>query len=885
MHKIQGKESDGVGEDDYCFMRFKENGKCYSLTISGTELRKICDETIWEKCQLEKLNLMMNKLEKLPRQLLKFKDSITLVCIQNNRFKEIPEILYEFKKMEHLNMHGNLLPSIPERFKEFIHLSRIHLGDNDLDHLPDVFENLKQLKEANFQNNNLTRLPKSFSQLCELESLDISHNAFIKFPESILPLKKLKILNVEWNRLHKISPSRDVKYDVYQATFEFIGHLSDLQLKGNPLRLQSHEGIKEKSDKEILKVLQNAKNFKYLSEIKPTRSLRVNVLGESGAGKTSVVQAFAHDKYVIPTTKKDHKHTVGIERYIVPVEMEGKIIQLHIWDHAGDDEYAMMNDLFISERSLVWIVVNMRVYSPKDYHHFIGKWLYQVMTHNTKPVVWIICTHKDECNKDSCSKNIEGIREFTKGLCKSFRSSLEKKIEQAKSEGFKLKELDELQKKNVPNFLEKNMEVILLSNSYDFYGHEKLNELLRSLPSKFDGVFENLKADLPVEWENKIDELFQPLASSSSLPSNVIMSDADINRFLSSNKDENNRILKYCHEVGEIYIDKKNETERLIILDIKWLINYLKKVYHHKFEKFIKKLNISDDCQNEAIRNRKNHGVIPKNILMQLWNCDNEDLFESIIGLFSKFDLTYCHEEGKDKAYFFPYLIMSDKSVLEKPDDFSNYRTMIKMKLDFLYILPKFFLQRLALKLSHDPQCTELIIKSDHFLYKMDHSRFYITSSGTKNVIESVLCISAVSNVVQLWEVLSSILKQIRSLLKDWHFLGRIMISVTCPKCIIEKEAEVNSPMHIELIQARTVQCCKCRASVPLEIPINFVENMSEWADVDKFKQELSEDQISTESSSSQTSSLSSSISTCSSSSYESQYDKTIPPPQQATDS
>ena len=796
MHKIQGKESDGVGEEDYCFMRFKENGKCYSLTISGTELRKICDETIWEKCQdLEKAILLMNKLEKLPPQLLEFKDSITLICIQNNRFKEIPEMLYKFKKMEHLNMHGNLLPSIPERFKEFIHLSRIHLGENDLDHLPDVFENLKLLKEAYFQNNNLTRLPDSFSKLCELESLDISHNAFVKFPESILPLEKLKILNVEWNRLHKISPSRDVDSKIYQATFEFVGRLSDLQLKGNPLRLQNHEGIKEKSDKEILKVLQKECDFEILSEIKPTRSLRVNVLGESGAGKTSVVQAFAHDKYVIPTTVKGHKHTVGIERYIVPVEMEGKIIQLHIWDHAGDDEYAMMNDLFISERSLVWIVVNMRAYSPEEYYQFIGKWLYQVMTHNTKPVVWIICTHKDECNKDSCLENIKGIEESTKGLCGSFGSNL-------KQAGFELKESDKLQE--VPHFLENNMEVILLSNSYDFYGHEKLNELLRSLPSKFDGVFEKLKEDLPDGWEDRIDTLrshseLQPVASSSSLP-----------KF-----NDQVEILEYCHELGEIYrIDVENQADPIIVLDIKLLINHLKKVYYHKFEKFIKRN--SPDHWNDVIDRRTKCGVIPRNILMQLWNCDdNEDLFESIIRLFSKFDLTYCYGEGKNEAYFFPYLITSDKSVLKKPDDFSDYRTMVEMKLEFLYVLPKFFLQRLALKLTHGLQHADLIIRRDCFLYKTLHTRFYITSRSTNDSIVATINISAMSNDVQLWDELSSICKQIQSLLKRWLFQGYMDIFVTCSKCIDTVKI------------TKKVQCNKCGADVPLKIPQNFLDNMS----------------------------------------------------------
>ncbi len=46
--------------------------------------------------------------------------------------------------------------------------------------------------------------------------------------------------------------------------------------------------------------------------------------------------------------------------------MGGKIIQLNIWDHAGDNKYAMMNDLFISDGNLVWIVVDLHKYSLKQ---------------------------------------------------------------------------------------------------------------------------------------------------------------------------------------------------------------------------------------------------------------------------------------------------------------------------------------------------------------------------------------------------------------------------------------------------------------------------------------------------------------------------------------
>lgn len=357
LHKM----SDG----NFCFMRKNDIGMWNSLTISGTKLEKINDDDIWEKChELQIVILYMNKLETLPDQVQHFKETITLVCLQHNCFRDI-SCLYDFLNLEHLNLHGNYLSSIPIEFESFTKLTRLYLGDNDLVTLPDIFGSFLNLKKASFKMNSLTRLPPSFSKLSELKNLDISDNAMINFPEPLLTLKSLKFLNIERNRIQKISPSEKENDELYKSSFEFFEQLLHIQIKGNPICQHAYlKGIQDQN--EVLKVLTKRENFKELSEIDPTRSLRVNVLGDSGAGKTSVVQALTLDRYVIPTSEREHRHTVGIDRYYLPVQMGGKTILLHIWDHAGDNEYAMMNDLFISNNSLVWLVVNVEKYCPKS---------------------------------------------------------------------------------------------------------------------------------------------------------------------------------------------------------------------------------------------------------------------------------------------------------------------------------------------------------------------------------------------------------------------------------------------------------------------------------------------------------------------------------------
>ena len=134
------------------FKRHKSTEDNSTIIISGTQLKEINDESVWENCDdLEIVILYMNHLTKLPEKLSDFKETITLVCIQNNKFQEIPKILYELDKLKHLNMHGNYLSHIPIKITTFRNLARLYLGDNDLISLPDEFDHFQNLQKASFK--------------------------------------------------------------------------------------------------------------------------------------------------------------------------------------------------------------------------------------------------------------------------------------------------------------------------------------------------------------------------------------------------------------------------------------------------------------------------------------------------------------------------------------------------------------------------------------------------------------------------------------------------------------------------------------------------------------------------------------------------------------
>lgn len=758
--------------------RSKDTGKLFSLVICGTELESIAEGDIdWsDYLNLKSLTLYMNKLTVLPRQLLQFRETITLVCIQNNQFREFPSILFSFIKMEHLNMHGNCLSIIPRKFCNFTRLERVYLGDNDLTSLPDIFDVIPNLKEASFTANYLTRLPPTFSKLDKLENLDISNNAIIKFPRPLLQLRSLKYLNIKRNKIQRFSPTQGEDPEAYKSTRDFFSRLVHIEIKGNPIG--EHALLKDK--KGITKLLKEEKVFRDLSETVPTQSLRVIVLGESGAGKTSVVEAFTLQKHVIPeTTVYDHRHTVGINRYYFPMQIGDKTVLLHIWDHAGDDQYAMMNDLFITDNSLVWLVVNLKKYEPRhengDYNIYqthIGKWLLNVMLHDLKPTVWIICTHAESCHDIDLVK--AHICHWTKRLCKmhKFESPAD-----------------------VPEFFSKDLDIIELDNTYDFKGHEKLKKMLEGLSSDPD-------SRPGFSWVHAMDRLHEYAEKESKLP--IIIKDSEEYKRLNL---PGNSFLKYYHDIGEIYL---LESPRIVILNLDWMINLLKEIYHHKFHDEIMKAKRIHSAESEgnavnreyifdnAVDNREKYGKISESILKILWKCTtNNELFSSIIELFIKFNLSYCvqPDEGQtEPSYFFPHL---KQEKFSEVCDYSSCRH-ITVTCTFSYRIPPFFLQRLALKFWRDQESVihERLLFENGFKTEFDSGvKLYMTRTEDQESICAdemklvVFCDSHSQSMSQSFETLWSMIVQVLEcqhliLSSYWKMCGQNQLYVVCPNCV-----------------------------------------------------------------------------------------------------
>lgn len=69
--------------------------------------------------------------------------------------------------------------------------------------------------------------------------------------------------------------------------------------------------------------------------------VKVVAIGDSGVGKTSLIQTFEHSRFT-----EDFKPTIGADFSNKEITVDGKIVILQIWDTAGQERFQSLGTSF-----------------------------------------------------------------------------------------------------------------------------------------------------------------------------------------------------------------------------------------------------------------------------------------------------------------------------------------------------------------------------------------------------------------------------------------------------------------------------------------------------------------------------------------------------------
>ncbi|KAA8522566.1 hypothetical protein F0562_013073 [Nyssa sinensis] len=102
--------------------------------------------------------------------------------------------------------------------------------------------------------------------------------------------------------------------------------------------------------------------------------LKVIVLGDSGVGKTSLMNQYVHKKF-----SQQYKATIGADFVTKELQIDDRLVTLQIWDTAGQERFQSLGVAFYRGADccvLVYDVNVMRSFDTLDNWH--GEFLQQV---------------------------------------------------------------------------------------------------------------------------------------------------------------------------------------------------------------------------------------------------------------------------------------------------------------------------------------------------------------------------------------------------------------------------------------------------------------------------------------------------------------------------
>ena len=154
------------------------------------------------------------------------------------------------------------------------------------------------------------------------------------------------------------------------------------------------------------------------------KSIKIILLGESGVGKTSIINAF-NRSWINNKSFKDNLESTGCCSSIFKViEIENKKYSLDIWDTAGQEKYRSLNSIFIKDSKIIILVYDITCKNTFEQLNYWLDFIHEKISFENI-ILGIIGNKSDLFEKEEISEE-EGREYATK--CGAYFSILSVKI-------------------------------------------------------------------------------------------------------------------------------------------------------------------------------------------------------------------------------------------------------------------------------------------------------------------------------------------------------------------------------------------------------------------------------------------------------------------------
>ncbi len=375
-------------KDIYFEIKKIRNGFGAHLNLSNSALNEIPPE-VFDLTHLTTLNLG-NEIDSYAKR---------------NSITKIPNEIEKLKNLQRLIISHNKIKYISPKISSLSNLEELYIANNNITEFPKSLCELKKLKYLSFQQNEFSFIPSDIIKLSELLYFDFSNNKVNELPVKLFLLQNIISINASNNKIQKIPQ------DIIHAK-----SLSSFNIVGNPITNPPPEICNASNN---IASIQN-----YFHELAGEGDLlyeiKLILIGEERAGKSSLAEALSDPKYVF----KDKKSTEGIDiiNWVIPKKELNldKDFKVNIWDFGGQEIYHATHQLFFTNRSLYFLVTEARKDLRQDDFFY---WLNLIESLSDKSPTIIILTKCDQPYTDLAinefKEYFENIVGYNKVSCKS----------------------------------------------------------------------------------------------------------------------------------------------------------------------------------------------------------------------------------------------------------------------------------------------------------------------------------------------------------------------------------------------------------------------------------------------------------------------------------
>jgi internalin A len=325
---------------------------------------------------LSKLGLGSNQLTTLASEIGQL-TSLLELYLDNNQLTALPSGILQLKGLTRLDIAKNGLTELPAEIRELSNLKMLGLARNKLTELPAEIGELANLTDLYLDGNQLTRLPPEVGKLTRLERLYLHDgNEQLSDLTPLQGLTSLASLYLGGTRVSDLEPLVGLTalqmLDVSGTQVRDLSVLVPLINRGCPVLWSSeiwkgngiyvHDCPLTTPPPEIVNqgndAILNYLRERALGEVDHLYEAKMLILGEGGAGKTSLLRRLYQPDQPLPTEKESTK---GISIYPHEFKLStGQRFRLNVWDFGGQEIYHATHQFFLTRRSLYLLVDDTR---------------------------------------------------------------------------------------------------------------------------------------------------------------------------------------------------------------------------------------------------------------------------------------------------------------------------------------------------------------------------------------------------------------------------------------------------------------------------------------------------------------------------------------------